>query len=116
MTDNVKHPSHYAEGGPLHKCGETIECIEVTQTMNFNRGNAIKNLWRAGKKGGRAKEIEDLKKARQYIDFEIDRLKLAEAREEERAAAKGDYSISMTFVPNADLRGLLFAAERYGQE
>lgn len=63
--DPVQHPSHYADRVP------GIECIEVAQHFNFNRGNAIKYLWRAGAK---ANEIEDLRKARQYIEFEIARL------------------------------------------
>jgi hypothetical protein len=39
--------------------------------MNFNLGNATKYIWRASLKG---KEIEDLRKARWYIDREIARL------------------------------------------
>ena len=64
-SDVVTHPSHYV--GPV----PGIECIQVTQHFNFNRGNVIKYVWRAGAKGD---EIEDLRKARQYLDFEIDRL------------------------------------------
>ena len=68
IKDAVEHPSHYADVVP------GIECIQVTQHFNFNRGNAIKYLWRAGNKNPE-KEIEDLQKARQYIDFEIARVK-----------------------------------------
>ena len=64
-NDPVKHPCHYTDTVP------GIECIQVTQHFNFNRGNAIKYIWRAGKKGN---EIEDLQKAKQYIEFEIERL------------------------------------------
>lgn len=64
-SDNVKHPSHYADTVP------EIECIQVTQHFNFNKGNAIKYIWRAGHKND---EIEDLKKAIQYLEFEIRRL------------------------------------------
>lgn len=39
--------------------------------LNFNRGNVIKYVCRAGLKGD---AIEDLNKAKQYIDFEIRRL------------------------------------------
>jgi len=67
IPDAVAHPAHYADNVP------GIECIQVTQHFNFNRGNAIKYLWRAGIKNPE-KEIEDLKKARQYIEFEIARL------------------------------------------
>ncbi len=41
--------------------------------MNFNRGNAMKYIWRAGNKDP-SKEIEDLKKAAFYINDEIQRL------------------------------------------
>ena len=54
MTDPVNHPKHYNN----HPSG--IECIDVVRHMNFNRGNSIKYIWRAGDKGN---EIEDLKKA-----------------------------------------------------
>lgn len=63
--DMVEHPSHYTAVVP------GIECIQVTQHFNFNRGNVIKYVWRAGVKGD---TITDLKKARQYLDFEIARL------------------------------------------
>lgn len=42
--------------------------------LNFNKGNIIKYIIRAGKKDP-SKEIEDLEKARNYIDFEINRLR-----------------------------------------
>jgi len=61
----VNHPKHYTS----HPSG--VECIVVTEHMNFCIGNAIKYLWRAGLK---ADELEDLKKARWYIDREIQRL------------------------------------------
>lgn len=41
--------------------------------LNFNRGNVLKYIIRAGKKDP-STEIEDLEKARRYIDFEIARL------------------------------------------
>jgi hypothetical protein len=45
----------------------------VVEQFNFNRGNAIKYIWRAGLKD-KAKEIEDLKKAVWYINREISKL------------------------------------------
>jgi hypothetical protein len=51
-----------------------VECIQVTEHLNFCIGNAIKYLWRAGLKGA---TVEDLKKARWYIDREIARLEHA---------------------------------------
>lgn len=65
MTDNVNHPKHYNS----HPSG--IECIEIVRHFNFNLGNAMKYIWRAGLKGD---AIEDLKKARFYLDDEIARL------------------------------------------
>ena len=63
-NDTVNHPAHYTS----HPSG--IECIEITRWMNFNLGNAIKYIWRAGNKGN---ALEDLKKARWYLDDEIKR-------------------------------------------
>lgn len=66
MSDPVNHPSHYQ-----HHNG--VECIQVVEHMNFCRGNAIKYIWRAGEKDP-TKELEDLKKARWYLDREITRI------------------------------------------
>ena len=60
--DQISHPTHYT----AHPSG--IECIEVTQHMGFCLGSAMKYIWRADLKGD---AIADLKKARQFIDFEI---------------------------------------------
>ena len=64
MRDSVNHPDHYLSH-PSH-----IECIEVTEHLNFCIGNAIKYLWRADLKHD---AIEDLKKAVWYINREIQR-------------------------------------------
>ena len=66
--DAVSHPSHYTDGKI-----EVIDFIE-DKGLNFNRGNAVKYLCRAGKKDP-AKEVEDLEKAMWYISHEIERLK-----------------------------------------
>lgn len=66
MTDLVNHPPHYTN----HPSG--IEAIQVTRHMNFNLGNAVKYVWRAGLKGD---AIQDLEKARFYINDELARLK-----------------------------------------
>ncbi len=65
MSDLVNHPSHYTS----HPSG--IEAIEVTRHMNFNLGNAVKYVWRADLKGN---SLQDLQKARFYINDEIERL------------------------------------------
>jgi len=62
MTDMVNHPPHYTS----HKSG--VECIQITEHMGFNLGNALKYIWRADLKG---QSVEDLRKARFYIDREI---------------------------------------------
>jgi hypothetical protein len=66
--ERVNHPAHYNS----HPSG--IECCEIVRHHNFNVGNAIKYLWRMGLKEG-SSEIEELEKARWYIDDEIGRLK-----------------------------------------
>lgn len=65
-VDAVNHPPHYT----AHPSG--IEAIQVTEHMNFCLGNAMKYIWRAGLKSD--DPIEDLKKARWYLDREIQRL------------------------------------------
>lgn len=65
MKDPVNNPVHYTD----HPSG--IECIQVTEHMNFNLGNAIKYIWRAALKG---KQLEDLKKAMWYINREVERI------------------------------------------
>ena len=64
--DAVNHPKHYTS----HPSG--IECITVTEHMGFNLGNAVKYIWRADLK---ADAIEDLEKARWYIEREIQKRK-----------------------------------------
>jgi hypothetical protein len=66
--DPINRPAHYTS----HPSG--IECIEITEHMNFNTGNAIKYLWRAGLKGTK---LEDLKKAAWYVAREIERIEKA---------------------------------------
>jgi hypothetical protein len=64
MVDAVNHPPHYT----AHPSG--VECITIVEHMGFCLGNAIKYIWRADLKGD---AIEDLKKARFYIEREIER-------------------------------------------
>jgi len=63
-NDSIHKPKHYTE----HPSG--IECIQVTEHMGFNLGNAIKYIWRCDLKKD---AIEDLKKAKWYIDREINK-------------------------------------------
>lgn len=64
MNDNVNHPSHYTN----HPSG--VECIQITEHMGFNLGNAVKYIWRADLKND---AIEDLSKAAWYLNREIKR-------------------------------------------
>ena len=61
-NDPVNHPKHYTD----HPSG--IECIQITEHMGFCLGNAIKYIWRADLKHD---AIEDLNKAKWYIEREI---------------------------------------------
>ena len=70
--DKVNSPSHYSYLKKL--CG--IEVIDITRHMDFDLGNAIKYILRAGHKteegyDDRSKTIEDLKKAVWYINDKI---------------------------------------------
>lgn len=62
QPDMVNSPPHYTAGGV-----ETIDFIEA-KGLNYNLGNAVKYITRAGLKGDR---VEDLKKAKWYIEREI---------------------------------------------
>lgn len=62
----VYNPKHYTS----HPSG--IECIEIVEHMGFLLGNAIKYIWRADLKG---KAIQDLEKAKWYIEREIQKRK-----------------------------------------
>lgn len=65
-TETVDHPPHY--GGDT-----TYEAIKVIEAweLGFCLGNAVKYICRAGRKGA---HLDDLKKARWYLDREIQRL------------------------------------------
>lgn len=69
-VDIVNHPPHYTS----HPSG--IECIQVTEHMGFNLGNAVKYIWRADLKND---ALEDLKKAAWYINREIQRRERAKS-------------------------------------
>lgn len=65
MTDNVNHPQHY-------KFGNGVEVIDLTEQLSFNLGNVVKYVARAGRKT--ADPIEDLRKAKFYLQRELDRI------------------------------------------
>ena len=68
MSDPVNHPSHYTSHPAHCACGASIQCIQITEHMSFNLGNAIKYIWRADLKGN---AVQDLNKAVWYVTREI---------------------------------------------
>ena len=67
--DNVNQPNHYTFGG--------VECIEALRACmtkeafcGFCKGNIMKYLWRYEHKN----KVEDLKKARQYLNWLIEQM------------------------------------------
>lgn len=68
MAEAVNHPSHY---GGKNNPYEAIKVIEAWE-LGFNLGNTVKYISRAGKKDN---IIQDLEKARFYLDREINNLK-----------------------------------------
>ena len=67
VNENVYFPAHYLG------FSNGAEVIDITEHLNFNLGNAVKYVCRAGKKT--KDPMEDLEKAAWYISREIDRLK-----------------------------------------
>jgi hypothetical protein len=67
MSSAVKHPSHYSEGRKY----EPKDVIRDWQ-LGFNLGNAVKYIARAGRKDD---IVQDLEKAKQYLEFEIEAIK-----------------------------------------
>ena len=68
-SDNVSHPPPYADGW-----SNGAEVIDLTEHLSFCAGNVVKYVCRAGRKDPE-KLVEDLEKARWYLDREIDRVK-----------------------------------------
>ena len=61
FPETVYHPPHYTQ--------YPIEVIEITERLNFCLGNVVKYVLRCDMKGG----LEDLKKAKWYLEREIKR-------------------------------------------
>ena len=75
--DNIVGLSKIWKDGKVEK---PLPYSEIVRHHNFNIGNAIKYLWRAGLKheegmSDKDKQIEDLRKALFYINDEIERIK-----------------------------------------
>lgn len=67
-SDSVSHPPHYANGW-----SNGAEVIDLTEHLSFCAGNVVKYVCRAGRKDP-DKLVEDLEKARWYLDREIARV------------------------------------------
>lgn len=74
MSDNVNHPQHYTQGG--------VECIDALEAMMCGYADTVqgalawqvvKYVWRSPLKG---KQVEDLEKARFYLDRLIDNARM----------------------------------------
>lgn len=68
-SDSVSHPPHYADGW-----SNGAEVIDLTENLSFCAGNVVKYVCRAGRKDP-DKHVEDLEKARWYLEREIARVK-----------------------------------------
>ena len=66
MKEHVNHPDHYGGESNIY---EAIKVIDAWQ-LGFSLGNTVKYISRAGKKNP-DKELEDLKKAKWYLDHHI---------------------------------------------
>lgn len=75
MTDNVNNPKHYT----AHPSG--IECIQITEHMNFNLGNAMKYIWRT-----------DLNNDVTTVEFKVQILNFEKAVDETLESIRGALS------------------------
>ena len=67
-NESIVHPAHYCDGR-LYEPKDVIRDWD----LNFNLGNVVKYVSRSGRKNTFT-AIEDLEKAKQYLQFEIDYL------------------------------------------
>lgn len=72
-SNPVSHPSHYTG------FSNGAEVIDITENIPANRAAIVQYVVRAGKKSART-EIQDLLKARWYLNREIERMKKERAR------------------------------------
>lgn len=94
----IKSPKHYTEG-------RKFEPKDVIRDwgLNFNLGNAVKYLARAGRKGD---AVDDLKKAQQYIQFEIDAIVAERNRVAGKKEPNNNYSVKPVFEAG-DIKALV---------
>lgn len=74
--NSITHPSYYSQG----RAFEPVNVIKDWE-LNFNLGNVVKYVARAGRKIGEEQSaLTDLLKARSYLDFEIKHLQNEELK------------------------------------
>lgn len=88
MYDNVHKPSHYTDGRKY----EPKDVIRDWK-LNFNLGSAVKYVARAGRKDD---IIQDLKKAQEFIQFEIDAIEAERKKEAKEKVTVVRVPISIT--------------------
>lgn len=82
MAEAVDHPPHYN----AHPSG--VEAVEVCEHLSFNIGNALKYVWRARLKGN---AVEDLRKAKWYLERELERFTVYEEDDTGVSSCDGDH-------------------------
>ena len=85
------NPGHYQGGFRYREC----ECIDLARELPFSIGNAVKYIWRAGRKGDAR---EDLKKALWYIEDARTNLRLTQ-EQKTRAGMVADMMRLMPETP-----------------
>jgi len=96
MNDAVNNPKHYTSHPSV------LECIELSRHLNFNRGNALKYIWRAELKENKTQDIEKanteiydgFEKIKDHFNFKTsERCKLSDLREQVKKEVldKDDY-------------------------
>lgn len=70
--ETVDHPSHYQGANGIEAIDAIYSALGLEGTVEFCRGNALKYLLRAGKKG---LFVEDIKKAAWYLNWIAEHLK-----------------------------------------
>jgi hypothetical protein len=100
MMSDKYNPKHYVSDP------SGVECIEISEHRNFNIGNVIKYVWRAGLKDGE-KNTDDLKKAIWYLNREIARLEKLDNPSNDTPGYSADPHEESTRPGNAEYAGVI---------
>lgn len=96
-TDQVNHPQHY---GGEHNPYEAIKVIEACN-LDFHLGNTVKYVLRAGKKDD---IVQDLEKAKWYLERKIQQIKAVRERKKSLEAAAEDLLKEATLLKETEER------------